>query len=474
MSKKWQVIASLCFGLAGISTLFTNCGQGFKVAEQSASSLSAPDTSQPQDIPILANVTAPARAETSHCSAMLQITTTDTPPTPQYVTVSAAFRDNLFSDAACTLPLDAANLKTNQLPITAYLRSDELIQDDFYVTIGGQVSNKAPVNVYRADFSNVDTSSTGAFYLNDNITRTQLPFALGATNSLTITTTDIFDPKFQPSVVAATPTTPKLLSAAGATRRIGFNEVGVFNNNTMVSTDKANSITHALKVASGVIVTRVCYTAKNEVYCSADGTTYTKINLPAGSITDFQNPLVYASCAVVSGKVYCWSADGVPAEMTQLSNDVKQIAVNSLSAINDASPLAATDLDKNGSRVCVLKINGKVSCVVNGVLADIGVQNVKRIAGGYGARNSIAYEQRDPASGASTWTMLDLVSGVARPFPANTTFDELKFLPGGGAGYPLGGCGRSGTNLVCFRAKVADATIATLQIPNVAYFTPAP
>lgn len=474
MSKKWQFIALVLCALAGISTLFTNCGKGFAVSENSASSLSAPDNSQPQDVPILAAVTSPARAETSRCSSMIQITTTDTPPTPQYVTVAAAFRDNLYTDAACKKPLDAANLKTDQLPVTAYLLSDELIQDDFYVTIGGQASNKIPVNVYRADFSNVDTSSTGAFYLNDNLTRSQLAFGLGTTNNITVTTADIFDPKIQTATAAATPTTPKLLSATGATRRIGFNEVGVFNGNTMLNTDKANSITHSLKLANNAIVTRLCYTAKNEVYCSADGTTYTKINLPAGPITDFQNPLVNASCAVVGGKVYCWSADGVPAEMTQLSNDVKQIAVNTLNSINDTTSLASTDLDRSVSRVCVLKINGKVSCVVGGVLADIGVQNVKRIAGGYGARNSIAYEQRDPATGASTWTMLDMVSGVSRAFPAGTAFDELKFLPGGGAGYPLGGCGRSGTTLVCFRAKLTDATIATQLIPNVSYFTPAP
>lgn len=470
---KKSTVVLLVIGFSFLTTFYTNCGSKFSIKDMSSissDSLAASATLEAASI----SVVVPKLTETGKCSSEINISINNKIEKPIKMIFPATFKNRLYKDSFCTNPAELDMIMTaNELPLKLYVLSHELFQDEFYVKVEGSISNSQLITVYRSDFTNVDTSSLGALYLNNPEVGSTKAFVLSETNGTSLITTDVFSPNLvdvrrgnsNESGFLAAVSAYAYSTKTGVGMRIAFNDRGVYYGVNKVMDGAATSISYAVQWNS--VFPYSCVSMNNKVYCS-DGETanYRQIFLPEGNLTDLRNTLTNSTCAAVSGRVYCWNPDGAHDEVTDLGNDVLQIAVNNLS--NYENKIFDRDSINKG-RICVLRSKGGISCLLNGTKKDFLIPNVVRIESGVFAKGFLAVKKR--TGRVESWSLLDVVNGDTVDFSENVQFDDFAFLPLLPANNlrEIQGCGRSLKKLICFKATGIPLVITSKEITGVTY-----
>ncbi len=445
-------IAAIIVAIAFVAIGFQNCGSnGFEAVSGQATSLSNGGVLKP----LSSRMTAPSHVPVSSC-AEIKIELLIQPATPQSVEFATNLSAFLFLDPSCEgETVKNRKFTTDNLPISLFFRSEHLFQQEISVKVGGEDSNKVLLTAYKRHFADVTKSSPGSLLMqsNHNFRQRVFNFYNSSFAPETFTIANIFFGTISPNDTTELPAGSEAISTANtSTVRNYFSKTQVLIANQTIPA-VATEIIAPVEVPANQIS---CYSAMNEVYCqnnllSAPPAVFQKVNLPPGDIQDLSVEVISLVCAIKSGRVFCWKNDLVAQEVVGLGMDNTSVAIVRL-PISDPTQTASSII--TAGLICSVA-DGRVRCLVNGVLQNYGYTGVRRIWTGP-SLNAIYIQGFD---GGGYYTKgLDLLTGSNYTVATNAKFDELYPLNIDRQGKTalLKGCGRSGVKLLCFEGTDGD------------------
>lgn len=437
---------SIATALLFTAFLYNNCSKSFEASNsfEEASTSAAVVDAAPAKLVIVAPTHTPERK----CSEEIVLAAPSSLPDDSVITFPDYLSGKLFKDNKCNEQLDFSNINASQLPLKLYFRSVTLFQKPIFANVNGSRSNEVLLSAYRPQLMNANLGDSKVYLRNGFSER------VSVIDVLPFSSSNLFTP---PIVVQDTGSqlTGPLISAPSGLRLLGFDKTHVQSGGSVRIPTVATLIAEA---SNGGNNKNRCYVAMNEVFCS-NGIieNFKKINLPAGDVLDLSMTSNSATCAVVSGSVYCWQDDQFVVSVRQFGNDVSKIFIARLprhtsSVSPDANASITVQQALLRSSIFVIK-RGSVFHLQNGALTALAsnYSGAESISGANSVLPFLVIQRKIEYYKDSF--IYNFRTGQEYFIPSEFDFDEIYVLsersvianaPG------VAGCGRIGQRLVCF------------------------
>lgn len=325
--------------------------------------------------------------------------------TANLVYLSPDFWGQVFWDPDCKTAMGTGVLVA--LPLKFYVKSYYLRDTLLEASVNGVKTDPLPIVIYKEQFLDVSPSSTGRLYIHDKYYR-----HVQGTAEVPMDQPPVFDaanhsPSFSPRI-----TDPAQYLLAGLGNGISFDKTKVQIGNDVQAQTVANAVAQTAQAT--------CYASGNKVFCKA-GSEYAIVPLPEGNLTDLSSRIAAPTCAVVSGKVFCWRVDLVPHEVTGLKGDNYAVAGNG-GYINGAGDTRSTSQVIASGPICGLKKSGLVCIEGQNIILE--VPDVTKVSNG--DYKQIAVDAKNPDSCETQQKLVDLTTRSSFDLPAEgAPYDEL-------------------------------------------------